>query len=235
MPMNHQMSFDFPPEGLPEPGLLARVVRKRSVPKRPDSAQVSPQLSFRTSGVPVKLPAPVVPRIASPAVVPKNSASGTGAPGGDGRRWCEGGWTARVIRNESDDDWAVEILRDGEPEPVLLVPWRAGRDEQGPALLDQAAFAALVKSAADILQRHQRQVHTRLHKRLTVSLQGCQWELRLDIVPDEYEPHALLTAFDESGEQFAQERVRPDFTLTEAVAQAWIEGDFRHPGESPGD
>ena len=44
------------------------------------------------------------------------------------------------------------------------------------------------------------------------------------------EAHALLTAFDENGELITQERVAPDFKLTAAVAQTWIESDFRQAG-----
>jgi hypothetical protein len=54
-----------------------------------------------------------------------------------------------------------------------------------------------------------------------------EWEVTLEIVPDEYEPYAVLVAFDAGGEQVAQENVMPDFRLTEAAARAWIKGDFR--------
>jgi hypothetical protein len=48
-------------------------------------------------------------------------------------------------------------------------------------------------------------------------------------VPDEYEPYALLTAFDEFGEQVAQSRVAPTFKLSPASAYGWIENSFRAP------
>ena len=34
------------------------------------------------------------------------------------RHWRDDGWTARVIKNEDDDGWAVEMTKDGEPEPA---------------------------------------------------------------------------------------------------------------------
>ncbi|HMV93648.1 MAG TPA: hypothetical protein PKC16_09370, partial [Thauera aminoaromatica] len=34
------------------------------------------------------------------------------------RLWQLDGWTARVIKNEDDDGWAVEMLQDGEAEPA---------------------------------------------------------------------------------------------------------------------
>ena len=51
----------------------------------------------------------------------------------------------------------------------------------------------------------------------------------LDIVPDEFDPHALLAAQDEFGDPVAQVKVRPDFKLTMASASAWIEAEFRKP------
>jgi len=88
------------------------------------------------------------------------------------RLWRDGGWTARVIKNEDDDGWAVEMIKDGEPEPALT----------------------------------------------------------LDIVPDEDEPYALLSALDAAGEQLAQVRVSASFNLSKASAAAWVENEFRRPG-----
>ena len=69
-----------------------------------------------------------------------------------------------------------------------------------------------------------------LHPFPTLNLDGCRWEVTLDVVPDEYEPHALLAAVDDGGERVAEEKVLPDFKLTSASAQAWIEAGFRHAG-----
>ncbi|HEY4802850.1 MAG TPA: hypothetical protein VIH96_09540, partial [Paraburkholderia sp.] len=41
----------------------------------------------------------------------------------EARLWRKDGWTARVIKNEDDDGWAVEMIKDGEPEPALVGPW----------------------------------------------------------------------------------------------------------------
>lgn len=145
------------------------------------------------------------------------------------RLWQDDGWTARVIKNEDDDGWAVEMLKDGEPEPALVGPWTMGRDKKNPKPLDPAAFNTLVKTATEVLQRHAQQAHAALHKRLTVFALDSQWEVKLDITPDEYEPYALLTAVDAAGEEVAQVRVRPDFKLTPTAATAWIRDDFRGP------
>jgi hypothetical protein len=146
------------------------------------------------------------------------------------RLWQLDGWTARVIKNEDDDGWAVEMLKDGEAEPALVGPWTMGRDKKNPKPLDQAAFNTLVKTATEVLQRHAQQAHAMLHKSLTVFALDAQWEVRLDITPDEYEPFATLSALDEAGDEVAQVRVSPDFRLTTASASAWIVGGFARPG-----
>ena len=63
------------------------------------------------------------------------------------RLWQDDGWTARVIKNEDDDGWAVEMTKDGEPEPALVGPWTMGRDKKNPKPLDATAFHTLVKTA----------------------------------------------------------------------------------------
>ena len=44
--------------------------------------------------------------------------------------WRRNGWTARVIKNEDDDGWAVEIRKAGLSEPALISPWVMGRDKK---------------------------------------------------------------------------------------------------------
>ena len=146
------------------------------------------------------------------------------------RCWSDGRWTAQVIKNEDDDGWAVSMTLRGEAEPALVGPWTMGRDKKNPKPLDQAAFNTLVKTATEVLQRHAQQAHAMLHKSLTVFALDAQWEVRLDITPDEYEPFATLSAFDEGGDEIAQARVAPDFRLNIASATAWIVGGFARPG-----
>ncbi len=50
----------------------------------------------------------------------------------DPRLWRDNGWTARVVKNEDDEGWAVEMIKDGEPEPALVGPWTMGRDKKNP-------------------------------------------------------------------------------------------------------
>src|ERR1700741_238785 len=82
----------------------------------------------------------------------------------EARLWCSNGWTARVIKNEDDEGWAVEMIKDGEAEPALVGPWTMGRDKKNPKPLDAAAFATLVKTASEVLRRHEQHMHALHHK-----------------------------------------------------------------------
>src|ERR1035437_1049212 len=106
------------------------------------------------------------------------------------RLWCDDGWTARVIKNEDDEGWAVEMIKDGEREPALVGPWTMGRDKKNPKPLDTAAFNTLVKTASEVLRRHEQQLHATLHKSLSVTVQGATLSITLDIIPDEDDPSA---------------------------------------------
>ncbi|MFL9876024.1 hypothetical protein [Paraburkholderia megapolitana] len=147
----------------------------------------------------------------------------------DARLWRNGGWTARVVKNEDDDGWAVEMIKDGEAEPALVGPWTMGRDKKNPKPLDTSAFNTLVKTASEVLRRHEQQRHAQLHKRVTVESAEGEILVTLDIVPDEDDPYALLTAFDPFGERLAQARVAPGFKLAKENAAAWVEGGFGRP------
>ena len=162
-----------------------------------------------------------------------NEASATDSPDlvKEARLWCNNGWTARVIKNEDDEGWAVEMILDGEVEPVLVGPWTMGRDKKNPKPLDPVAFNTLVKTASEFRLRQEQQQHAAHHQSITVSAQAGQIRVTLDIVADEDDPHALLGASDADDELLAQVRVGPQFKLSRASASAWIEDGFRKPGE----
>jgi hypothetical protein len=142
------------------------------------------------------------------------------------RLWRDNGWTARVVKNEDDDGWAVEMVKDGEPEPALVGPWTMGRDKKNPKPLDVAAFNTLVKTAAEVIRRHEQQLHASLHKSVYVDAADGRMKVTLDIVPDEDDAHALLAAYDMAGARLAQQRVAPGFKLSLASATAWVAGGF---------
>jgi len=151
------------------------------------------------------------------------------APVQEPRLWQGNGWTARVIKNEDDDGWAVAMYKDGESEPALVGPWTMGRDKKNPKPLDTSAFNTLVKTASEVIRRHEQQLHAILHKSTVVSTAEGELKVTLDIVPDEDNPYAILAATDEMGEQVAQVRVSAGFKLSPSSAQAWVENDFRAP------
>ena len=64
----------------------------------------------------------------------------------EARLWRDNGWTARVVKNNDDEGWAVEMIKQGQAEPALIGPWTMGRDKKNPKPLDGAAFNTLVKT-----------------------------------------------------------------------------------------
>jgi hypothetical protein len=145
------------------------------------------------------------------------------------RLWVQRGWTARVIKNEDDDGWAVEMILDGQPEPALVGPWTMGRDKKNPKPLDGNAFNTLVKTASEVVLRHEQQLQASLHKTVTVIVKDQPVTVALNIVLHEDDPHALLSAHEQDGTQVAQVRVRPDFKLNTASAGAWISSGYSRP------
>ena len=143
--------------------------------------------------------------------------------------WSDELWTARVIKNEDDDGWAVAMARHGEAEPALVGPWTMGRDKKNPKPLDAPAFHTLVKTASEVLRRHEQQLHAQLNKSVNVGAGSERIRVSLQIVPDEDNPHAFLRAHDEFGAELGEVRVAPNFKLSAASAEAWIEGGFQKP------
>jgi hypothetical protein len=145
------------------------------------------------------------------------------------RLWRDNGWTARIIKNEDDEGWAVAMIKDGEPEPALVGPWTMGRDKKNPKPLDVSAFNTLVKTAQEVLRRHEQQLQATLHKRVVVATTTGRVDVLLDIVADEDDPHAWLTALNAAGEVQARVRVPSGFKLGLASASAWVGDHFRKP------
>ena len=148
------------------------------------------------------------------------------------RLWRDDGWTARVIKNEDDDGWAVEMTKDGEPEPALVGPWTMGRDKKNPKPLDANAFHTLVKTAYEVRRRHEQHLHATLHKKVVVPGRDAAIAVTLDIVPDDDNPYAILTAREARNcddPPLAQVRVASSFKLSETSASAWIADGYRRP------
>jgi hypothetical protein len=147
----------------------------------------------------------------------------------EARTWQDDGWTAQVIKNEDDEGWAVSMTRDGEPEPSLVGPWTMGRDKKNPKPMDGTAFQVLVKTASEVRRRHEQHMHAMLHKNVDVDHDSGRIRVTLDIVPDEYEPHAILRAFDVYNALLAEVTVPPEYKLNARSAEKWIACDFARP------
>ena len=150
----------------------------------------------------------------------------------EARLWRDEGWTARVVKNEDDDGWAVEMTKDGEQEPALVGPWTMGRDKKNPKPLNATAFSTLVKTAHEVRRRHEQHLHALMHKKVIVSSGDGEIVVTLDIVVEDELPSALLVArpaLEPDAAPLAEVRVDTSFKLTVASARAWIDDGYRRP------
>jgi hypothetical protein len=106
-----------------------------------------------------------------------------------------------------------------------------GRDKKNPKPLDGNAFSTLVKTASEFVRRSEQQLHATLHQSMTVTARSARITVSLDIVPDEDNPYATLSAHDDGGEPLAEVRVAASFKLNRSSAVAWAESGFARPGE----
>jgi len=103
-----------------------------------------------------------------------------------------------------------------------------GRDKN-PKSLDQAAFLTLVKTASEVLWRHEQSARARLHRSITLvddapsSIASGQIRADLDLAPDDDKPHAILSLFDDAtNEPLRRGRVAASFRLDAASVQRWM-------------
>jgi nitric oxide reductase activation protein len=104
-----------------------------------------------------------------------------------------------------------------------------GRDKKNPKPLDTNAFNTLVKTAAEVLRRHEQQLQAQLHKQITVDGSDQRILVSLDIEPDDDAPAARLSAHDAAGALLAQVSVSAGFKLDRASASAWIANGYVKP------
>jgi hypothetical protein len=104
-----------------------------------------------------------------------------------------------------------------------------GRDKKNPKPLDTNAFNTLVKTANEVLRRHEQQTQALLHRQLYVETAGGRLSITLDIVPDDDDPHAWLAARDAEGQELARVRVAAGFKFSAASAERWIDAEFARP------
>jgi hypothetical protein len=99
-----------------------------------------------------------------------------------------------------------------------------GRDKKNPKPLDHFAFTTLVKTASEVLRRHEQAARARLHRSLSCTNdEGRRLRVDLDIIENEDDPHAVLAVFDEAtAELIRSDRVSPTFKLTASSAQRFV-------------
>ena len=131
------------------------------------------------------------------------------------------GWTARVLKNEEDEGWAVEMHRAGDPEPALVGPWTMGRDKKNPKPLDASSFATLVKTASEVIRRTEQALAPRRLRFAVVLDDGARGQVECLDIHDEDDPHTRLTVTDLSGEVLHEKRVAFGFKLRAAAAEAF--------------
>lgn len=144
----------------------------------------------------------------------------------ENRLWSDGQWTARVIKNEDDDGWAVAMFLNNGADPALVGPWTMGRDKKNPKPLDVNAFNTLVKTAKEVIRRSEQQRHAELNKNVNITFNNRPLKVVMTIVPDEEGARASLRALNEYEEELACVPVAPSFRLTVDSAQAWAQGGF---------
>jgi hypothetical protein len=79
------------------------------------------------------------------------------------------------------------------------------------------------------VRRSEQQLHATLHPSVTVNSPTGRVTVRLDIVPDDDNPYATLSAQDEGGDTLAEVRVQAGFQLNRHTAQAWVDAAFAKP------
>jgi hypothetical protein len=104
-----------------------------------------------------------------------------------------------------------------------------GRDKKNPKPLDVSAFNTLVKTANEVIRRHEQQLYAQLNRNVSVTVNGQRIRVALAIVPDDEGATASLLATDEFDAELGRASVSPAFKLNLAAAQAWAESGFVRP------
>ncbi|MBO87717.1 MAG: hypothetical protein CL927_20390 [Deltaproteobacteria bacterium] len=140
------------------------------------------------------------------------------------------GWTARIIDHPDDDGWALAMTRDGDDEPLLVVPWVMGRNKKDPKPLNELDFRTQLKAARDFHTRMQNQNRAVFRKRFTVYSEHDEAvTVMFDVDQDDFEPQGILTASDSFGQELVRFTVPPALKLTRSMAQRWVAAGMPHP------
>jgi hypothetical protein len=104
-----------------------------------------------------------------------------------------------------------------------------GRDKKNPKPLDVSAFNTFVKTANEVLRRHEQQLHAQLNRSVSVTVDGRRMRVALTILPDEDGATASLVAENDFGEELVRVPVSPAFKLNVNSALTWAESGFVRP------
>ncbi len=69
---------------------------------------------------------------------------------------------------------------------------------------------------------HEQQRRAQLHRSVTVDSSEGRRRVDLDIVPDDEDPHAILTVFDRADAVLSRSRVAASWKLTAESARKWL-------------
>ncbi len=94
------------------------------------------------------------------------------------------------------------------------------------------SFATFVKTASEVLDLSARQHDAAMKQKLSIAWEGRWFEVTLEKVPDEYDPHAVLSAVDDSKSIIAKSRVPANFKFNRDLANEWARGGFEEPTRS---
>lgn len=144
------------------------------------------------------------------------------------RLWRKNGWTARVIPNDEDVGWAVEMTRHGDPEPALVGPWTMAHDRRNPKPMDANSFRTLVKTASEVLRRAEHAARAPYHKQLIyVRASGQRLRIDLELAQDDDSPYGQLVCVDDiTAEEVWSGRVPPNFRLSAETIEAFLEANL---------
>ena len=69
------------------------------------------------------------------------------------------------------------MYKDGEREPALIGPWTMGRNKKDPKPLDVNAFHTLIKTASEVITRHEQSQYAKLNKSVSVDVGDARWKV----------------------------------------------------------
>jgi len=150
------------------------------------------------------------------------------------REWRDKGWVAQVVENEDGGGWGLAMSREGDDEPVMIVPWVMGRNKKDPKPLNAADFHTQLKAVRDFVTRSEHQRRTAFRKSFDVpDAEGETVRVVFDVEPDEYEATGELVASDLLGTELARISCSAGLRLTRAKARAWVAGGFGSIDDDP--